>query len=343
MKIKDARKLPSEAQEDIRRKAVKAVMDGRTKTEAAQIFGVTRQAVTRWVKGYEQGGQKVLKAKKRGRRKGDKKLLSWQAAQTAKMVKDRHPDQLKLPFFLWTRQAVAELIENRFEIHLSVWTVGRYLKTWGFTPQRPIRKAFEQNPEAVRQWLQEEYPNIHRQAKEERATIFWGDETGLRSDHAVGRTYGIKGQTPVIPITGQRFGCSMISAITNRGQLQFMVFKHKFNADVFKDFLSRLVRQSEGKIYLIVDRHPVHRSAQVKNWLNMHREKIHMYFLPGYSPELNPDELLNQDIKSNALGRKRARNQKDLMSKTRSFLRSRQRKPASVKKYFHGVHVRYAA
>ena len=197
------------------------------------------------------------------------------------------------------------MIESRFEIHLSVWTVGRYLKIWGFTPQRPIRKAFEQNPEAVRQWLQEEYPNIHQQAKEEKATIFWGDETGLRSDHAVGRTYGIKGQTPVIPITGQRFGCSMMSAITNRGQLQFMVFKHKFNADVFKDFLSRLVRQSEGKIYLIVDRHPVHRSAQVKNWLNVHREKIHMYFLPGYSPELNPDELLNQDIKSNALGRKR--------------------------------------
>ena len=135
----------------------------------------------------------------------------------------------------------------------------------------------------------------------------------------------------------------MISAITNRGQLQFMVFKHKFNADVFKDFLSRLVRQSEDKVYLIVDRHPVHLSVQVKNWLNVHREKIHMYFLPGYSPELNPDELLNQDIKSNALGRKRARNQKDLMSKTRSFLRSRQRKPASVKKYFHGVHVNYAA
>jgi transposase len=343
MKIEDARKLPPKAQEDIRRKAVKAYLDGRSKTEIAEIFGVTRQAVTKWVIAYEKGGEKALKAKRRGRIKGGKKLLPWQAAQTAKMVMDRYPDQLKLPFYLWTRQAVADLVERRFGVSLSIWTIGRYLRGWGLTPQKPIRKAYEQNSEAVEKWLEEEYPSIQAQAKEEKAMIFWGDESGLRSDHAVGRTYGRKGQTPVIPITGNRFKCNMISALSNKGQLHFMVFREMFNASLFNDFLSRMLRQHQEKIFLIVDRHPVHRSSGVKKWLKTHEDRIRMYFLPGYSPELNPDELLNQDVKSNALGRKRARNAQELVSNTRSFLWSRQRRPESVKKYFHGEHVRYAA
>lgn len=180
-------------------------------------------------------------------------------------------------------------------------------------------------------------------AREEKAMIFGGDESGLRSDHAVGRTYGRKGQTPVIPITGTRFKCNMISAISNKGQLHFMVFRDRFNADLFNNFLSRMLRQNRGKIFLIVDRHPVHRSSGVKDWLKVHEDRIRMFFLPGYSPELNPDELLNQDVKSNALGRKRPRNAQELVSNTRSFLWSRQRRPETVKKYFHGEHVRYAA
>lgn len=343
MKIEDARKLPPKAQEDIRRKAVKAYLVGHKKTDIAEIFGVTRQAVTKWVNTYENGGEKALKAKRRGRRKGGKKLLPWQAAQTVKMVMDRHPDQLKLPFYLWTRQAVADLVERKFGISLSIWTMGRYLKAWRLTPQKPIRRAYEQNPDAVEKWLAEEYPAIQAKAKEETAMIFWGDESGLRSDHAIGRTYGRRGQTPVIPITGKRFKCNMISAISNRGQLQFMVFREMFTADLFSDFLSRMLRQNRGKIFLIVDRHPVHRSSEVRNWLKAHEDQIRMYFLPGYSPELNPDELLNQDVKSNALGRKRARNEQELVSNTRSFLWSRQRRPDTVKKYFHGTYVRYAA
>ena len=342
MKIQDARKLPPEAQEDIRCKAVKAYLEGHKKTDIAGIFGVTRQAVTQWVNAYENGGAKALKAKRRGR-KGGKKLLPWQAAQTVKAVMDRHPDQLKLPFYLWTRQAVANLVEKRFGVSLSIWTIGRYLKTWDLTPQKPIRKAYEQNPKAVGKWLEEEYPTIQAQARKEKAMIFWGDESGLRSDHAVGRTYGRKGETPIIPITGNRFKCNMISAISNRGQLQFMVFRGRFNADLFTDFLSRMLRQHREKIFLIVDRHPVHRSSGVKAWLKAHENRVRMYFLPGYSPELNPDELLNQDVKSNAPGRKRARNVQELVSNTRSFLWSRQRRPETVKKYFHGKHVRYAA
>lgn len=343
MKIEDARKLPAEAQEAIRRKAVKAVLDGEKKAKVAALFGVTRQAVTQWVKGYQNFGQKALKAQKRGRPKGGKKLLPWQAAQSAKMVTDRHPEQLKLPFYLWTRQALVELIEKRFGVRLSIWTAGRYLKSWGFTPQKPIRKAYEQNPEAVERWLKQQYPAIRRQAQQQQATIFWGDEMSVRSDHAVGRSYGRRGQTPVVPVAGRRFSCHMISAITNLGQLQFMVFKNKFVAKVFKAFLGRLIRQNPGKIFLIVDQHPVHRSSEVRQWLQKQEQHIRLYFLPGYSPELNPDELLNQDVKSNAVGRKRPRDQKELLSNTRGFLHSRQKKPGVVQKYFHGKHVRYAA
>ncbi len=342
MKNQDARSLPSVAQEDLRRKAVKAVLDGRKQVEVANLFGVTRQTVGRWIKAYREGGAKALKAKDKGRPKGGS-LLGWQIAQIAKALVDRTPDQLKLPFYLWTREAVAKLIERRFGIRLSIWTVGRYLACWGFTPQKPMRRAFEQNPEEVRRWLEEEYPMIQKQARREKAEIYWGDEMGLRSDHAVGRSYGRCGQTPVIPGTGQRFGCNMISSITNRGRMNFMVFKKRFRSDVFIEFLRRLVRQSKRKVFLITDRHPVHRSRKTKKWLDKNVHYIHLFFLPGYSPELNPDEMLNQDVKSNAVGRRRAENQQILLSNVRSYLRSRQRKPHIVRKYFQEKNVRYAA
>jgi transposase len=342
MKTKDARALPPIAQEDLRRKVIKSVLSGTKQVEAAGLFGVTRQAIGKWVKAYREGGSKAIKAKRQGRPRGGS-LLPWQSAQIAKTVIDRYPDQLKLPFYLWTREAVSQLIERRFGIRLSVWTIGRYLARWNFTAQKPVRQAFERNPEAVRRWLEEEYPTIRKQAKREKAEIHWGDEMGLRSDHATGRSYGRRGQTPVIPGTGARFGCNMISAITNRGKLNFMVFKERFEAEVFKEFLSRLVKQSENKIFIIVDRHPVHRSLKVKNWLEENEKYIRMFFLPSYSPELNPDEILNQDLKSNAVGRKRARSLTQMMAHVRSFLWGRQRRPYIVKKYFHEKHVQYAA
>ena len=342
MKTKDARSLPAVAQEDLRRKAVKAVLGGMKQVEAAKVLGVTRQAIGKWLKAYRQGGLKTLKAKRQGRPRGGS-LLGWQSAQIAKSIVDRCPDQLKMPFYLWTREAVGQLIERRFGVRLSVWTVGRYLARWGFTPQKPMRRAFEKNPEAVHRWLDEKYPAIRKQAKQEKADIYWGDEMGMRSDHTVGRSYGRRGQTPVILGTGVRFGCNMISAITNKGQLNFMVFKQRFKANVFEEFLRRLVRQSERKVFIIVDGHPVHRSGKVKKWLNKNEKHIRLFFLPSYSPELNPDEILNQDVKSNAVGRKRARCQSELIANVRSFLWGRQRRPNVVKKYFSEKHVSYAA
>jgi transposase len=338
----DARSVSSSAQEHLRQLAVKAVLDGRKQKEVARLFGVTAQTISKWATAYRLQGQDALKSKRKGRPPGGK-LKPWQAAQIAKAVIDHHPEQLKLPFYLWTREAIALLIKRRFSVKLSVWTVGRYLKRWGFTPQKPARRAWEQNPEQVRQWLEKDYPSIRHQAQKEKAQIYWGDEMGLRSDHAVGRSYGLKGQTPVILVPGQRFGCNMVSAITNRGRLNFMVFKERFTAPVFLEFLRRLLRQSDRRVYLIIDRHPVHRSRKVKNWVKENEERIRIFFLPSYSPEINPDELLNQDVKSNSLGRQRLGNQKELMGQVRSYLRSRQCKPDIVAAYFQGKHVQYAA
>jgi transposase len=342
MKMRDARTLPSIAQEDLRRKVLRAILEGEKQVKVAQLFGVTRQAVGKWVKKYREGGARALQPKKRGRpSKGS--LLPWQAAQIAKAVVHRYPEQLKLPFYLWTREAVAELIERKFVIRLLRWTVGRYLAQWGFTPQKPVRKAFEQDPEQVRRWLEEKYPEIRRLARQKKAEIYWGDEMGLQLDHACGRSYGRCGETPVIPGTGKRFGCNMVSAITNRGQLYFMIFKQRFQSEVVTDFLRRLVHQVPRYVFLIIDQHPVHIAASVKKWLKKHEDRIQVFYLPSYSPELNPDENLNHDVKSNAVGRRRPHDQKEMIRDVRSYLYGRQRRPQLVKKYFEAKSVRYAA
>ena len=338
----DARSLSSKAQERIRQLAVKAVLEGAKQVAVAKLYGVTRRAVAKWLRSYRDSGLQALTAKPKGRPKGGS-LLPWQAAQIAKTVVDHHPEQLKLPFYLWTREAVAKLIHRKFGIRVSLSTAGRYLKRWGFTPQKPVRRALEQNPQEVRNWLEKEYPAIRQQAKSEKAQIFWGDEMGLRSDHAVGRSYGLRGHTPVIVTTGKRFGCNMISAITNQGRLNFMVFKSRFTALVFLEFLNRLIRQSQRKVFLIVDRHPVHRSKKAKKWLEEQSDRIRLFFLPSYSPELNPDELLNQDVKSNTIRKNRPSQQDELVKNLRSYLRKRQLHPHFVENYFLGEHVRYAA
>jgi transposase len=223
MKKHDARNLSSGAQEDLRMKAVAAVLEDRTHVEVARIFCVPRQSVDTWMALYNENGWNALKAKPKGRKKKST-LLPWQAAQTVRTIEDRCPDQIKLPYVLWTREAVCDLIEKRFGIRRSVWTIGRWLANWGFTPQKPMRRALEQDPVAIKKWLDEEYPAIKEDAKREKAIIYWCDEMGLRSDDAVGRSFARKGNTPIMHATGKRFGCNMISAIANRGEMAFMVF-----------------------------------------------------------------------------------------------------------------------
>ena len=342
MKTRDTRCLSPDAQEDLRFRVVQAVRGGMKKSVAARTFGVSRTSLDRWLAIVELGNITSLKSKPRGRPKGTR-LAPHQAATTVRLITDRCPDQLKLPFALWTREAVQQLLAARFGLEVSVWTVGRYLAKWGLTPQKPLRRAYERDPVAVQHWLDEEYPAIEKQAKAENAEIHWGDQMGLRSDHQTGTSYGRRGQTPVIPGTGQRFRCNMMSTITNRGELSFMVFKENFNGAVFIKFVTRLLRLRQRKVLLIVDRHPGHRSAEVQRWLARHAERLEVFFLPGYSPDLNPDEFLNQDVKSNALGRQRPATRAELIDDVRSYLRSTQRQPTIVKSYFHAESVRYAA
>jgi len=339
----DARRLSPQAQEDLRRRVVHAIVEeGMSQVEAVRTFQVARTSVHNWLTAYRDGGAAGLRARKRGPKRSSR-LKGHQAATVVRMIEDRHPEQLHLPFALWTREAVGQLIRERFAVDLSVWTVGRYLKRWGFTPQKPLRRAYERDPVAVKHWMETEYPAIAKRAKAEKGLVYWGDEMGMRSDHQVGRSYGRRGCTPVIPGTGKRFGCNMVSALTNQGQLAWMVFRQRFKTPVFLEFLRRLVKHARRKVFLVVDGHPVHRSGAVRSWVAKRPEQIELFFLPGYSPNLNPDELLNNDVKSNALGRRRPSSQQELISDVRSYLRSTQRQPHIVRSYFNHEDVRYAA
>ena len=345
MTDEDSRSLPEAAQAALRNRAVRAVLGGMTQAQAARVFGVHPNAVNRWIKRYRQGGLQGLSARRRGRRAGEQAALTEpQQQEVIALVRETTPDQLGLPEFLWTRGAVAELIARRYGVRLARTTVGGYLRGWGFSPQRPQRRALEQNPVAVARWLATEFPAICAQARREGGVVLWLDEMGVRSDAAAGRSWAPVGQTPVIKRTGKRFRVNMVSAISNAGRLRFRLFTGSFTGAVFIDFLGRLLRDCGGRrVHLIVDGHPVHRAKLVTAWVGRHAERIELHFLPGYSPELNPVELLNQDVKANAAGRRRARSAAELTEQLRSYLRRRQRQPEVVARFFRHPRTCYAA
>jgi transposase len=341
---RDARSLPQAAQEELRRRAVRLVGEGRTQVEVAGLLGVTRQAVGNWMRAHRSGGEQALAARRRGRRGGHTKLTEAQQRRIAGLVAGKNPDQLSLPGFLWTRALVRDLIRNELGVELGEDTVGRYLRAWGFSPQKPMRRAYEQSDEAVRRWLEERYPEIEKRAYKDRAEILWADEMGLRSDHSLGRTWAPIGQTPITKGTGKRFKTNMIAAVSNTGTLRFRVFDERFTGPVFLDFLRRLIKDAKGrKVVLIVDGHPAHRARIVRDFIAANPTLIELHFLPGYAPELNPAEMLNQDVKANALGRRRPIDLTALKAAVRRYLRARQRRPWQVAKYFRERHVTYAA
>jgi transposase len=336
--------LPEAAQEELRRRAVRLVGEGRTQVEVAGLLGVTRQAVGNWLRAHRRGGDRALAAGRRGRRGGHTKLSEAQQQKIAGLIVGNNPDQLKLAGFLWTRALVRDLIVREFGVEVGEDTVGRYLRAWGFSPQKPMRRAYEQSDEAVRGWLEERYPELEKRARKQRAEILWADESGLRSDHSAGRTWAPVGQTPVTRGTGKRFKANMIAAISNTGTLRFRVFDERFSGRVFLDFLKRLVKDANGrKLMLIIDGHPAHRARIIRDWVAANCDLIELHFLPSYSPELNPAECLNQDVKTNALGRRRPLDVIELKADARAFLRSCQRQPTKVACYFRERHVAYAA
>jgi len=339
----DARTLEPSALHLLRRQVVQAVRGGMSQIEAARTFKASLRAVSKWRRLDREGGLRALTLKRRGRRPGKGRLNAPRAGRIRSLIVGTLPNQLTLPFYLWTRAAVANLIAREYGIEVSLVTVGRYLRAWGLSPQKPVRRAYERNDVAIARWLKQEYPAIARQAKREHAAIYWGDEMGLRSDHVTGTSYAPVGHTPVIRATGQRFGCNMISAITNKGALTFMVFQGKFKAPVFAEFMRRLLKQIDGRIYLIVDGHPVHRSGTATRLAATHSSRLRLIRMPSYCPELNPDEWLNQDVKTNGLGKSRPTNRTELMATVRSHLYRRQKQPQMITNLFREKQVRCAA
>lgn len=340
-KKKDIRNLTQKEQDLIREKAVKMVKNKLSYCQTAELLGVSRQAVSRWYKAYKRLGKRSFKSKKRGNPQ-EPTLKAYQAATIVNMITDKHPEQLKLPFVLWTREAVQKLIKDKFNIEVSLTTVGRYLEKWGFTSQKPYKKAIEQNPAYVEEWLEKIYPEIVKKAKKEKASIFWGDETGLKSTHTSGKSFSPKGKTPEIKTSAKRFSVSMISAISNSGKLYFKTYTGRFNSKAFIEFLKRLIKQIKGKIFLIVDQYSVHKSKEVEEWLSKHKSRIELFFLPTYSPDLNPDELLNNDLKSSIYKSKRPSDKKELKSMLVNKMKSFQKNPEKIKTYFLAEKVSYA-
>jgi len=340
MKQKDARFLPPVVQQELRHKAVDLFLKGCSQVDISTTLGVSTRSIYNWVKAYNRSGVKGLRIDNRGRPKGIQ-LKPWQSAQIVKFIRNYCPDQLSMPFYLWTRESVAALIKDKFGISVSKWTVGRYLAKWGFSSQKPARRAIEQNPKAIKKWFEIEYPSIQKLAKKEMATIHWGDEMGLRSDHSVGRTYGLIGRTPIVRRTGNRFSCNMISTITNLGKLSFMIFHENFTSEIFLKFLKRLIQKQPRKVFLIVDRHRAHRSKQVQQWLTGNEKAIRIFYLPSYCPELNPDEFLNQDVKA-FLGKKRVKNKSEMIENLNRHLRMRQRQPNVIQNFVRGCYSGYA-
>ena len=344
MKSTDMRSLSRDARHERRVQVIRLRKAHYTYEEIATQTGLSRTGVFDICKRHAAAGASALRDAPSGRETGEGRLLEvGQEAVVRKLIADKTPDQLKMPYALWTRAAVADLIEQRFGIRLAVRTMGLYLARWGFTPQKPMKKAYEQSPAAVKKWLDEDYPKIAARAKAEGAEVHWGDESGLRSDDVRGRGYAPKGETPVIRVNNKRHSLSVISTVTNKGQMRWKIFDGALNANILIDFLRRLIKKATKKVFLILDNLRVHHAKPVKAWLAGHTDAIEVFHLPSYSPELNPDEMANADIKQGVTTRAPARTKLHLVRATARHLRSVQRQPERVRKYFEHEPVRYAA
>jgi transposase len=344
MKHVDMRKLPAAAQEERRRQVIGLRRRGLTYKAIAAQVGLSQTGVFDICKRFAAQGAKGLVSQPRGRKPDEQRLLDTeQEAEVRRLICRHTPDELNLPFALWSRAAVQELIRQHCGVVLAVRTVGKYLARWGFTAQKPIRRAYEQNPAAVRRWLRRDYPAIVAAAQRARGTLFWGDETGLRSDDVRGRSYAPRGRTPVVRVCHRRIRLSLISAVSNRGELRWMVLDGAVNAAALIRFLQRLIREVPRKVFLILDRLQVHRAARVRAWLAEHRARIEVFYLPAYSPELNPDEGLNADLKQVVTRKAPARSKQHLKQATISHMRRLSQSPARIRSYFRHKPVRYAS
>ena len=338
------RKLPAAAQEERRRQVVGLRHRGLAYRAIAEQVGLSRTGVIDICQRFAAEGAKGLVSKPRGRKPDEQRLLdAAQEAEVQGLIRRHTPDELDLPFALWSRAAVRELVARRCGVELAVRTTGKYLARWGFTAQKPVRRAYEQDPAAVRRWLRRDYPAIVARSRRARGAIFWGDETGLRSDDVRGRSYAPRGRTPLVRVCRKRAGLSLISAVTNKGELRWMVVDGAVNAPALIRFLQRLIREDRRKIFLILDRLRAHRARMTQDWLAEHRSEIEVHYLPSYSPELNPDEGVNADLKQAVPRKAPARSKQQLKRAAISHMRRLAKMPKRIRSIFQQQQFRYAA
>lgn len=344
MRRSDRRGASTEVRAELRRQVLALRREGKTFPEISRITGYARSYCVTLAGKLEGQPHLAGVVARGGRPKGTgRHLTATQEARAWRWICGGCPDQLLLPFALWTRRAVQELFRTRFAVRMPIRTVGLYLERWGMTPQRPTRRAYERDDAAVQRWLRVEYPKIARRARAEGAEICWGDETGLRSDASRHRGYAPRGQTPVLRIRVRRSSLSVISAITNQGTVRFMIFKGALRPAILLRFLRRVIRRRRRRIFLILDNLRVHKARAVMAWVARHAAQIQLFFLPPYSPELNPDEYLNGDLKRGVHTGLPPRDAADLQRQTLSQLQSIQRSPSRVRAYFEHPAIHYAA
>lgn len=342
MRKNDARQLDHTTLEALRERAVRSVQDGESPEVVAVVLGVNRSTMYAWLAQYRRGGWGALKAKPLFGRppKLDGRKLRWIYAT----VTQKSPLQLKFEFALWTREMVAILIKNKFNIALSLVSVGRLLAQLGITCQKPLHRAFERDEALVQQWLRKDYPRIRAQAQREKAEIYFGDAAHLRSDHHSGRTWGKKGETPIVSSTGARHRTSLISAVSARGHMRFMIKeKGGVNAALFIEFLRRLMVGCKRKIFLIVDRGPAHIAKKTKAFVARLGGALRLFYLPPYSPDRNPDELVWKHLKADTIGRAAIASLTDFRNKVKSSMLSLQRNPDKIRSFFQKPSLKYAA
>lgn len=342
--LPDGRCESNDVLEALRLRAVHARELGYAVVDIAAILGVREETVSRWCAKYERGGEQALPGDRTGRPVGSGRLLTApQEDALQQLIDSKSPQELAIASGLWTRQAVQELIHQQTGLRLPIRTVGEYLLRWGYTPQTPVRKAYKQDPQAVAEWLEKTYPEIERRAAAEGAEIHWGDEMGVRSTCQHGRGYAHPGDTPEMTVPGTRFSVNMISTITAQGQVRWMIYEGRMNAALFIVFLTRLLAGASRKIFLVVDNLSVHEAAAVEQWLSDKKDQIEVCYLPKYTPERNPDEYLNCDVKGNINTDGLPKDRAELKGKLQRFMQKLNKLPARVASYFKHKYIQYAA
>lgn len=341
----DARKLKVDGRNLLRQMVIRMrKQSGMTAVELAQVAGIHVSTVKKWLVVAKKAGERALDERPRGRPVGScRKLTMANEMWIREQIIGGSPQQMKLPFAMWTRPAIKALIKDRFGLDLQDRLVGKYLKRWGFTPQRPIKRALEQRPEEVAKWLKETYPALVARAKAEGGVIYWGDETAVKEDANWVRGYAPRGQTPVLATPTRWHKLSMISALSPRGEISFQIVEGTINAERFIEFLTALIEGAPRKIFLVVDNLRVHHAKIVSQWRADKHDRIELIFLPPYAPESNPDEYLNRDFKTALRTGPVSHDKQSLLEKATAFMNKLTTMPEKVMAYFRHPAAAYAA